>query len=179
VKYVALLRGINVGGTNRVAMGRLKGTFQNLGHGEVRTYINSGNVLFTAPRRPVRGLADALERRIVKDFGVEARVLVLPGSTLRRVAAAIPAKWSNDQSMKCDVLFLWPEFASAKVVDQFQIDRRHEDIRYSHPAILWRVNRSYVTRSAMMKLVGSDLYAGMTIRNCNTVRKLDAMLAAG
>jgi uncharacterized protein (DUF1697 family) len=179
VNYVALLRGINLGGTNRVPMGRLKGTFEDMGHGEVRTYINSGNVLFTAPRRSVTGLADELERRIVKDLGVNARVLILPGSTVRRIASAIPAEWSNDESMKCDVIFLWPEFASAKVIDRFQIDPRHEDIRYSPPAILWRVDRSYVTRSAMMKLVGTDLYAGMTIRNCNTVRKLDAMLAAG
>ena len=179
MKYLALLRGINVGGKSKVSMARLAELFEDAGHGDVRTYINSGNVLFTAPRGAAVALAEELERRIAKQLDLDVRVLVLAASTVGKIAADLPDDWVNDKSMKSDVIFLWPEHASPKVVNRFTIDPEHEDIRYSHGAILWRVDRSYVTRSAMMKLVATDLYKGMTVRNCNTLRKLDSMLSEG
>ena len=54
-----------------------------------------------------------------------------------------------------------------------------DDVRYESGAILWYVARSKVTRSGMLKLVGTKLYANMTIRNCNTLRKLDALMQSG
>ena len=177
MRYVALLRGINVGGKNKVEMARLKEVFEDAGHAEVRTYINSGNVLFDAPRRAVGELAAELEGAIADAFGFDVRVLVLRGSTLAKIAADLPADWANDKSMKCDVLFLLPGLASPKVMERLEWNAAHEEMRYSNGAILSRIDRSYITRSALQKLVGTDLYAGMTIRNCNTLRKLDALLA--
>ena len=177
MRYLALLRGINVGGKNKVSMARLKEAFEDAGHGEVRTYINSGNVIFTAPRTPAAVLGEDLERQITKTFDLDVRVLVLPGSKVSKIASDLPQRWIDGPEMRCYVMFLWPEHASATIVDRFEVDPAHEEIRYSHGALLWRVDRSHLTRSAMAKMVGTDLYKNMTIRNSNTLRKLQGMLS--
>jgi uncharacterized protein (DUF1697 family) len=73
-RYVALLRGINVGGRNRVAMADLRQLTGELGHTEVATYIRSGNVVFTSPNTDCLGLADALEREITRSLAVRSEL---------------------------------------------------------------------------------------------------------
>ena len=74
--------------------------------------------------------------------------------------------------MKCDVMFLQGDAARASVLKKLKIKPDLEDVRYASGAIIWRVDRKDVTRSGMMRLVGTPLYKQMTIRNCNTARKL-------
>jgi len=178
MRYVALLRGINVGGKNKVPMAVLKSVFEELGHGAVRTYINSGNVVFDAPRAPAVELANELEAAIDTEFGFSVRVLVLPGSTVTKIAAGLPDDWVNDEQSSCNVLYLLPERASPKALAAFNVDPAHEQARYCAGAILSRVDRSHLNRSAFHKLISVDphLYAHVTIRNCNTARKLAALV---
>src|SRR5689334_18419457 len=88
--HVALLRGINVGGQNRVPMPDLRKTVISLGHTDVATYIQSGNVLFTTEETDTAALAAALERAIAKDFDVSPPVVVLSRDELARVVADNP-----------------------------------------------------------------------------------------
>ncbi len=88
--HVALLRGINVGGRNRVAMAALREVVEGLGHTEVATYIQSGNVVFTSEEADSATLAGALERAIGDRLGVRPRVVVLSREELARVAADNP-----------------------------------------------------------------------------------------
>lgn len=104
MRYVALLRGINVGGKNKVPMPVLKEVFERLGHTEVRTYINSGNVIFDAPRQRAADLAATLEEAIESEFGFGVRVLVLRGSAVTKIAAELPEDWVNDDDASCNVL---------------------------------------------------------------------------
>jgi uncharacterized protein (DUF1697 family) len=89
--HVALLRGINVGGRNRVAMPALRDAVEALGHTDVSTYIASGNVLFTPRRKaaPAR-LADQLEKAIDEAFGIRPRVAVLTRDDLARTVQRNP-----------------------------------------------------------------------------------------
>jgi len=97
--HAALLRGINVGGNTKVTMPALRGVVEGLGHTDVATYIQSGNVVFTAAGSATRAsgteLAAALEGAIAAEFGVGPRVLVLSRSEL---AAAIEANPFADAS---------------------------------------------------------------------------------
>jgi uncharacterized protein (DUF1697 family) len=91
--HVALLRGINVGGNNKVAMADLREVVASLGHTEVSTYIQSGNVLFTAhegPAAAATALAADLERAIEKAFGLRLRVVVLSRGELAQVISDNP-----------------------------------------------------------------------------------------
>lgn len=174
--YVALLRGINVGGKNKMAMPRLKRTFEEVGLTDVTTYINSGNVIFKDSRRQPATIISALEKAIEQDFGFQIKVLIRDLAAIRKTINALPDNWTNDNSMKCDVMFLWDSFDRKDILDDLKIKPDIEDVVYVPGAIIWRVDRPNVTRSGMMKLVGTELYKGMTIRNCNTVRKLAELM---
>lgn len=176
--YVAFLRGINVGGKNKVAMPRLKETFEAVGLTEVTTYINSGNVIFKDTKRKPATIVSALEKAIEKDLGFPIKVLIRDLPAIRKVIKALPDTWSNDQKMKCDVMFLWESVDRKGILKDLKIKPDIEDVVYVPGALIWRVDRPAITRSGMMRIAGSDLYRAMTIRNCNTVRKLAELMAS-
>ena len=107
--YVALLRGINVGGNNKIDMKQLKKSFEQAGMNNVVTYINSGNIIFTHDSRSKANIADILETAILENFGLQIKVLVLDYDDMKRIMASLPESWTNDDQMKSDVLFLWED----------------------------------------------------------------------
>lgn len=173
--YIALLRGINVGGNNKVAMLELRSVFERAGMQNVTTYINSGNVIFESDL-PKNKLASMLELAIEQKFGFFVKVLVWDKPSLLALANVLPDDWQNDTTMKCDVIFLWKEFDSPDILKEVIIKPDIDDVLYHPGALLWRVDKDKVTRSGLLRIVGSDLYKHMTIRNCNTLRKLAAIL---
>ena len=176
--YVALLRGINVGGKNKVDMKQLKAVFEDAGMTSVRTYINSGNVIFTSRIRSRARLTEVLEEAIARKFGFTIGVLVRDRESMRAVVKALPQTWVNDATMRCDVMFLWDDVARASVVKELPIKPEIEELKYVAGALIWRVDRENVTRSGLVKLVRSPLYKRMTIRNCTTARKLVELMDA-
>ncbi|MGH8927687.1 MAG: DUF1697 domain-containing protein [Acidimicrobiia bacterium] len=176
--YVALLRGINVGGKNKVEMPPLRAAFEGAGMTDVTTYINSGNVVFRQGRRKPPRIVKELEEAIENDLGLEIKVLIRDLPSMRKVVKALPAAWTNDSKMKCDVMFLWEGFDRKDVLKELRIKPEIEDVIYVPGAVIWRIDRPNVTRSGMVRMVGTDLYRGMTIRNCNTVRKLAELMEA-
>jgi|SRR5579859_3214624 len=170
--YVALLRGINVGGNNKVEMAKLKKTFEELGFTNVRTFIASGNVIFQSGETNQHALAQKIESAIKKDFGIQINVLLRDFKSIEKLVKAIPASWVNDKAMKCDVMFLWENVDSKEILKQLPFDSSLEDVRYFPGAVVWRIDRDKVTKSRMFKIVGTKVYAHMTVRNPNTVRKL-------
>jgi uncharacterized protein (DUF1697 family) len=177
-KYVALLRGINVGGNNTVEMGKLKKAFEALGHANVSTYINSGNVIFKADRQDAAVLAGKIEKVLEKTFGFAIKTLVRDAGNIRTLCKGIPPEWKNDTEMKTDVLFLWPDFdakSSLKLIAAVpDIDR----LKYIDGAIVWSVDRKDYAKSGMAKFIGTTLYKHMTARNVNTVRKLGELVGS-
>jgi uncharacterized protein (DUF1697 family) len=95
-RYVALLRGVNVGGRNRIAMADLREVVTSLGHADVTTYIQSGNVVFTSPETDTATLADALAREVAERLGVQPAVVVLSAPELARVIADNPYPQETD-----------------------------------------------------------------------------------
>lgn len=174
--YLALLRGINVGGKNKVEMSRLRTVFESIGATEVRTYINSGNVIFEHDRTPAR-LRAAIEKAIEAEFGFPVRIILRDRDEVKSLTKAIPAAWKEDASMRCYVMFLWEHVDDASVLDELVIKEGIDDVKYVPGTIVWRVDRDVLTRSGMMRLTSDDLYKQMTIRNVNTVRKLADLMA--
>jgi uncharacterized protein (DUF1697 family) len=95
-RHVALLRGINVGGRNKVAMADLRQIAADLGFTEVSTYIQSGNLLFAADTSDTADMAAALERRIAERLGVRPAVVVISASELAGVIADNPFPHAKD-----------------------------------------------------------------------------------
>ena len=86
--YIALLRGVNVGRSQRIAMADLRALVEGLGYGHVRTLLNSGNVLFTGRRLTTTRVAGQLEATLAKRLGLSVRVVVLTAEELAAAAAA-------------------------------------------------------------------------------------------
>ena len=88
-RFVALVRGINVGGRNKVAMADLRAAFEDAGYDAVRTYIQSGNVLFEGASS--RSLEDDVERAVEAAFGIPLLVVVRSHEQLRRIVDRAPS----------------------------------------------------------------------------------------
>jgi uncharacterized protein (DUF1697 family) len=176
--YVALLRGINVGGKNKVDMKILKKSFEQSGMENVVTYINSGNIIFTTGHSK-NEIASILEDAILNTFGLQIKVLVLSLEDMKKVMSTLPKTWSNDDKMRSDVLFLWEEIDDESILDKLPFKPEIETVKYAPGAILWSIDKINVTKGGMTKLIGTKLYKRMTIRNVNTTRKIyELMLAA-
>lgn len=188
MRCVALLRGINVGGNKKVEMKKLKATFEQLGHTDVVTYINSGNVVFTVPQEMLRHAQHdkrldkktvtlsltkcVIEKAISEDFGFEVPTLVVSAEVMRSIAKVIPPDWTNDDEWKTDVCFLWEEIDDSTIIEKLRYDKAIETMVYIPGAVIWHVSRANQLKSKMQKLVGTKLYTQMTVRNVNTVHKL-------
>lgn len=170
--HVGLLRGINVGGKNTVAMRELKVVFEQVRMRSVRTYINSGNVVFATRARSRASLAARLEKAVAAHFDLDVKVLVRDLDGMRALVQAMPPDWVNDQTMKCDVLFLRDEVDEPEIIDVLTTRPGIDHVRYVPGAVLWMVDRKHVTRSGMARIVGNPVYQQVTVRNANTARKL-------
>lgn len=171
MRYVALLRGINVGGNNKIAMPELAKTVKNLGYTNVTTYINSGNVFFDSDDEAL-ACSGKLHQIIKKDFALDIPVLVRSRKQIEATVKALPGDWQNNVETKCDVLFLWDQVDTPAVTNGLKLIDSIDEVIYTPGALLWRVNRARYSRSGMSKLVGTPLYKQITVRNCNTLRKI-------
>ena len=172
MNYVALLRGINVGGNNKVDMKQLKAVFEATGMKSVRTYINSGNVVFKHREEKDATLTATLEQAIEKEFGFPVSVLVKSEAEVRMAVEATPPEWRNDKTMKCDVVFLWDSVDVETALSQLRARDGIDDVRTAPGIIVWKVDRENATKNGLLKMAGTLLYKQVTIRNINTTRKL-------
>jgi uncharacterized protein (DUF1697 family) len=176
MKYVALLRGINVGGNSKVEMKRLKALFEELGFSDIQTYINSGNIIFSDSKLARTKLLAAIEKGIKKEFGFEVKVLLRTAAEIQKLTKSIPAKLLNNADMRTDVLFLWDEVDSAAAIKKVLINPAVDNLKYVKGSLIWSFDRANYTKSKMPKIIGTDFYKKMTGRNVNTVRKLAELM---
>lgn len=170
--YVALLRGINVGGKNKVDMKKLKETFVRAGMQSIVTYINSGNVIFIDEKHSKAEISEILERVILEDFSLEIKVLIRSMDDFEAMMSILPESWNNDSNMKADVLFLWDEVDQETAYSQLVIKPDIDTVLIFPGGIIWAVDRENISRSGATKLVGTALYRKITVRNVNTSRKI-------
>lgn len=171
MKYVALLRGINVGNSVKVNMKELKALFEEIGCAEVSTYINSGNVFFESAqtRSAVR---DSIEKKLAEITGAEIRVLIKTKVEITEIANGIPADWENDADQKTDVAYLFESIDGEKTLEELPIKKEHVRVRYVPGAIIWNVRREDYNKSRLNKIISHGMYKDMTVRNVNTARYL-------
>jgi uncharacterized protein (DUF1697 family) len=173
--YVALLRGINVGGNNKVDMKKLKTTFEVLGFTNVVTYINSGNIIFEELSKEQNVIVSEIEKAIKQDFQLEIKVLIRNSENIVTICRELPDKWLKNEMMRTDVMFLWEKFDKPEIIELLQINPV-DNVKYLPGAVLWNVEGKNYSKSGMIKLIETEIYKNMTIRNVNTVRKLHQLM---
>jgi uncharacterized protein (DUF1697 family) len=177
VKYVALLRGINVGGKTLVKMADLRTCAEQLGLDEVSTFIASGNLLFESRERSAARLETKIERALEKRFELPVKVVVLDRAAYARIVKAIPKSWAGDKTLRANVAFVRRGTNAKEVVRELQPDAAVEEVKAIDGAIFWATKRDAVNRSVMRKLIGGAAYKELTVRNLNTTLKLQELMA--
>ncbi len=168
-KYIALLRGINVGGNHKVPMAELRMLFESMGFSAASTYINSGNVVFESAAQPDEA---TIRRTLAKHFGFDIEVLVLTAAHVIAIADAIPNEWMNDKEQKTDVAYLFHDVDAPTIMEQLAHKPEIETMMYVPGAVIMNISRKNQTRGSLLKMMGTPLYKQMTIRNVSTARKL-------
>jgi uncharacterized protein (DUF1697 family) len=167
---VALLRGINVGGRNAVAMADLRAAFEDAGHAGVRTYIQSGNVLFDAASRvDEEGVEAVLERR----FGVPLVVVLRTARQLRAVVEGAPDGFGQrPDEFHSDVVFLKAPLTSRQAMRVVELREGVDQAWPGRGVVYFASDNARLTASRMGRIVATPEYKSMTIRSWRTTTKL-------
>ena len=171
-RYLALLRGINVGGKNVIKMTALAACFEAAGHADVVTYIQSGNVVFST-KAAAGGLTAQLERTLGATFGYQASVVVRSHKQLQAVIDGAPKGFGTQPAKyRYDVLFL-KEPLTATAALALVKTKPGVDIATAGPGALYFSRLvAKATQSQLARVTGMPIYQSMTIRNWNTTTAL-------
>ena len=174
-QYLALLRGINVGGQNLVKMTDLRAAFESMGFAGVATYIASGNVLFWAPRQRREELAAQIESELSRTFGVGLKVVLLTGAHLKAVVEGAPRGFGGDSHL-WDVVFVRKPLTVKKA---FAVVETREGVDRAWPGrgVLYFSRLAAKAPSSRLNKVASlPEYKNMTIRSWSTTTKVLALM---
>lgn len=170
--YVALLRGINVGGNNIIKMSALKQVFEECGYTQVSTYIQSGNVLFESEEKNPQKIIQTIETHLSKVFNYDSKIVLRSKKELREIIDSVPSDWKTRQDIRCYVAFTKDPVTPEEV---FKAVKLRQDIDFATigDGVLYMTTLlSGITKSGFTKLVGTQIYKHITIRNLNTTQKI-------
>jgi len=174
--YVALLRGINVGGRNAVPMKELAACLEAGGYQQVRTYIQSGNVLFAADETDPRQIELDLEQRIADRFGFPVPVVVRTAEELQATVDSAPPGFGGPDH-RCDVIFVKHPLPTDEAFAALPTPREGVDQSWIGPGALYFARlTALASKSRLSAIASSPIYRNITIRNWNTTTKLAALL---
>ena len=172
-RYIALLRGINVGGKNKISMPLLKAAFQEAGFSDVVTYINSGNVIFTAGDADEASLKSLCETIILDHFGLDIPVMVISASDLAKALENAPSWWDSDGDLKHNAIFVIPPASADEISDMIgETNPEYEKAHTFAPVIFWSAPLATFSKTRWAKMFATNLRENVTIRNANTAKKL-------
>ena len=166
--YVALLRGINVGGANLVSMTSLKESFERIGFEDVRSYINSGNVLFRAGDEDPAALEQRIDGMLARSHRLPVKTVVRNEPEMARVVKTITAAWKPDPQWKCNVIFLRRHLDARRVLAEATLDSDIERAVACPGTLVWSARIKSLSRTAMMAFARSPLYQEATVRSVAT-----------
>jgi uncharacterized protein (DUF1697 family) len=178
-RYVALLRGINVGTAKRVAMSALRVLVEELGYGEVRTLLNSGNVVYSAAKSDPREAALLIQKALEGKLSVSARVTVISAEELAEVVAANPLGKVADNPSRLLVGILWDPVDREKLKEIAKKDWGKERIALGAARAVYMWMPQGVIASKLNAAVSKALGDRVTSRNWATMLKLKEMAEAG
>jgi uncharacterized protein (DUF1697 family) len=175
--YLALLRGINVGGKAMIKMAELKTCLSDSGLTDVRTYIQSGNVLFMSESADDIELANVIHEAIAKSFQLQVNVVVYSKADWQLVITAAPSWWGQDQEWKHNLLVLLKPFNMPLAVAAIGALKPEIEAMQPGDGVLYQsMSKALFGRTTTGKLASSPIYMQMTIRNYNTATRLLTLL---
>lgn len=172
-KYVALLRGVNVGGKNTISMSELKTVLEKSGFTDVKTYINSGNIVLSSSNKDESELKSICEDAIADNFKLNIPVAILSAQSLSDALQNAPEWWGTLPESKHNAIFVIPPATPEAIMKQAGDSKpEYEQVAFFGQVIFWSAPMKTFSRTRWSKIVGTAAYGSVTIRNANTARKL-------
>jgi uncharacterized protein (DUF1697 family) len=177
-RFIALLRGINVGGHNKIDMTELKAAFESRGYTNVVTYINSGNILFSSDNSDTGLIQLDCEAAILERFSLKITVFVLSAQDLLEALSHAPEWWNTEPECKHNAIFVIPPMTPQKAIQAIgETTSQYEKISHYGSVIFWTANLHTFSHTRWSELAANkEVYRATTIRNANTVLKLAKLL---
>ncbi|MCY4544516.1 MAG: DUF1697 domain-containing protein [Gemmatimonadetes bacterium] len=171
--YLALLRGINVGGKNVIKMADLRNCFEANGFRDVVTYIQSGNVIFRSPASGLSTLTNRIEEMLASAFDYEASVVLRSRRQMPAVVSDAPSGFGErPETYRYDVIFLKAPLTATAAMEHVPA-RPGVDESWAGSGVLYYSRRiDQASRSYLSRLASMPMYQRVTVRNWNTTTRL-------
>lgn len=177
--HVALLRGINVGGRNLIRMQDLAECFREAGYEEVRTHLQSGNVLFASDPRSGAELEEAIERLLQRRFDIPILTIVRSRDELAATVASAPSDHGSKE-LRSEVFFLKRPLTVEAVMAQMPELREGVDAIAPGPdAFYFSRKAAQASKTRITRLMGMPVFHQMTVRTWRTTTRLLDLLDGG
>lgn len=177
MQYVALLRGINVGGNNIIKMSDLKAACEKMGLKNVRTFIQSGNVIFESDETSSTKVTELLEKNLSKVFDYKSRVIIRTEKQYKKIIVEVPSSWAKRADIRCYVLFIAAPLTAVDVSKEIELRDDVDSMKEGTDVIYITTLLSGITKSKLNKIIAKKIYKEITIRNYNTTKKISELLA--
>lgn len=176
MNYVALIRGINVGGKHIIRMTDLKACFEEQGLKDVATYIQSGNVVFSARAKPAE-IARRLEAALHATFDCQTKVVLRSQVEMAAIVARAPRGFGKESTRyRYDVIFLNAPLTAAAAIAKVPMKEGVDQAHAGAGVLYFSRLISKATQSKLGRVVSLPIYKEMTIRNWRTTTTLLQMM---
>ena len=171
IEYLVLLQGINVGGKNTIKMDELKGIFEKMKFTDVKTYIQSGNVIFKDYENNKLKLSKRIEKTLLYNFKNEIKVAILTFFELEDILNNVPNEFGKDnKKYKYDILFLIEPLTKEGIMEKIKTIKCDDKIYEGGKAFYVKRNTEKLTGSYITQVL--KISPNITVRNLNTSKKL-------
>lgn len=172
-KYIALLRGINISGKNKISMPLLKAAFEEIGFLNVSTYINSGNVIFSSNMLNKNMLIKKCESVISDKFKLNIPLTIISPQDLSDALDNAPEWWDKDKQAVNYAVFLIAPITVKEIFEAVgEAKPEYEKVGCYKDVIFWTAQRKTISKTRWYKIPSSSVNNKVTIRNANTAKKL-------
>lgn len=174
-KYIALLRGINISGKNKISMNELKAGLEKIGFENVSTYLNSGNAIFQSEIDNKEVIKENIQRMIKERFNLEIPVYVTTAPELEDILKHTPEWWgTNNKEIYDNMIFIIPPTKYEEVYNTIGEPKENlEKIQEYNNIIFWSYKlKEYRKTNWWPKTAGTSISDKITIRTANTMRKV-------
>lgn len=175
-RYIALLRGINVGGNNIIKMSDLTKCFESMGFEAVKTYIQSGNIGFDTHRNDTEKLCAEIEHQLSIQFNYASRAVLLLQCDIQKILKSAPAGYgSKPEEYRYDLLFLKHPLTAEEAMLSIRAREGVDFVQPGQGVIYFARLISKAGQSYMTGIIKTRIYPQLTIRNFNTSVRLTTL----
>ena len=177
-RYIALLRGINISGKNKISMYELKASFNALGYTDVLSYLNSGNIIFSCDEQDEIRIASHIKLMINKEFQLDIPVFIITQEKLMQLLGNAPDWWGNkDKEVYDNLIFVLPTWTGEQIAKKVgEPTEELERISVCEKYIFWSFDKTKYSKANWWKKTASGgIGELLTIRTANTLRKIVEM----